>query len=151
MDFLKLLFIAFGLGVIILINVYKFFLKKSDKKKLENLKLNAIKIPVKLTDIMVKSNSWTEEAEKYTSKNSAGIVLYNKFTNNDNKNVDYVNVNLHRLTYEFEYDRKRYLYTTLLDIEKEKLKIWFVFHKETILYLNPKTEEMYLDLEFMNN
>ena len=54
------------------------------------------------------------------------------------------------LIYEFEYDRTRYLYTTLLDIEKEKLKIWFVFHKETTLYLNPKTEEMYLDLEFMN-
>ena len=52
----------------------------------------------------MKSNSWTEEAEKYTSKNSAGIVLYNKFTNNDNKNVDYVNINLNRLIYEFEYD-----------------------------------------------
>ena len=38
----------------------------------------------------------------------------------------------------------------LPDIEKEKLKILFVFHKETTLYLNPKTEEMYLDLEFMN-
>lgn len=150
MDFLELFFIAFGLGVIIIINIYKFFLKKSDKSKLEKLKLNAIKIPIKLVDIKVKSNSWTEEAEKYISKNSAGIVLYNKFTNNDNKNVDYVNVNLNRLIYEFEYDRKRYVYTTLLDIEKEKLKIWFVFQKETTLYLNPKTEEMYLDLEFMN-
>ncbi|MEC5395111.1 hypothetical protein [Bergeyella sp. RCAD1439] len=126
-------------------------MNRKDQMDLRRFKDSAVKLPVKLKDLKIVSNSWTEEREKYTDRNQAGIVLYNKLTNNDHKNVDYVNVNMNRITYKFTYDGKKYFYTTLLDMEKEKLRTWIVFHEETHLYLNPETGEIYLDLEFMNN
>lgn len=148
---MELLLIFLGVILLVLL-IIKLFFHRENKKMQKNLmkfKGNAVKIKVNLEDIKIISNSWTEEREKYTSDRDAGIVIYNKLTHNDHKNVDLVQVNLNHLIYAFTYQGNAYIYEELIDYDTEKLRIWFIFKKETDLYLDINTEEMYLDLEFL--
>lgn len=142
------IFLAAGI-ILLVIKIAEYFINNSDKRKIEKLKKDSFKINVQLKDISVLANSWSNEREP--TKSEQRTLLYDKLTNNDVRESKYETVNMVLLNYNFKFEGNVYQYSKTINVEKEKLRVGFVFQKETVLYFNPKTHQMYLDLEFLGD
>lgn len=119
----------------------------------QNFLDTAVKIPVKLNEIKVKSQGWTETKKEIRSNRwNRHEVIYNAAIGNDDKNFTTTKHCYNTLSYKFKHDGKNYNQTFVVDMDLYNLKICFEIQKETYLYIGKGEFEnkFYLDLTFMD-
>ena len=72
--------------------------------------------------------------------------------NESEKGTRKINISINQLFYEFELNGIRYRHNVTVEMDTEKLKMWFALKQKTTLYVDKNDPEIqYLDLEFMEN
>ncbi len=138
-------------GILLLGNfIYKKKVTEKDNAKLntllEEFKRSSRQIKVNLENLNIISNSWSEDI----------IISENKYGGLDElagyKNHNIINVDRNLNTILLEIPIKDKIHKYHIDIESDliTLQIKFAIQKETILYIDSKSKETYLDLEFLN-
>lgn len=137
--------------IIVMKKGFKNYKKEAKKSDIEVFKLNADKILVNLSDAEISSVYHTqtlEDAECFKEK-TINHIFFNK-TYNDNVEK-YINTWRNEVKLKgINYKQSNIDYEFIVYMDKPKLKTWFIFNKETYLYINPENQQMYLDLEFTN-
>jgi hypothetical protein len=118
------------------------------KKWLQNLKSTGIKIPVDLTKCKIKSNSWTEERERYSNPR---IAFWNEVGGDADKNIERVENNHSVIEYECEFKGRRQVFLGSISKDETTLRILLELKKETTIYVDrDDVESYYFDLEFLD-
>jgi hypothetical protein len=147
----------FGTGVLLIVipTIAYFIIEKTNDKKIPNakrvkdLKVTGIKIPVDLTKCIVRSNNWTTEEERYDIPR---VAFLNEISGHSDKNVEMVESNLSRIEYSCDFNGKRTTFLSPL-IGKDKITttILIEMQKETSIYVDRDDNRYYyFDLEFIN-
>jgi hypothetical protein len=138
-------------GVILLGNFfYKERVIEKETTKLNDLieefKMSSRQIKVNLENLNIISNSWNEDIivneDMYDALN--GLAGYTSH------NVINVDRNLNTILLEIPVKDEIYKYHIDVESDLTTLQMKFAIQKETILYIDTKSKETYLDLEFLN-
>jgi len=138
-------------GIILLINL----LYKSKVTEKETLQTNVIieefkrssrKVKVDLQNLKIISNSWNEDI--VISEDKYGGL--DELAGYKNHNIINVKRNLNTVLLEIPIKNDILQYQVNIESDLTTLQMKFAIQKETTLYVDSKSEESYLDLEFLD-
>ena len=112
---------------------------------LEEFKRNSRRIKVNLENLDILSNSWNEDI--VISNDQYGGL--DEIAGYKNHNIVNVNRNLNTIFLDIPVNGEIYKYRIDIECDLITLQMKFAIQKETILYIDSKSKETYLDLEFL--
>jgi hypothetical protein len=147
-----------GLGLIAIPGLILFLLlrttdsgnKKEKQNAIKAFKRNADVIEVNLSECVIKSNSWTEEKERYSNYR---VQAWNTLGGDSEKNIEKVTYNSSTITYKTNYKGQEQIFESGT-VGKDEITVSMLLEHQgkTKIYIDRlDPDNYYFDLEFLRN